>query len=140
VLLSSQQNANYSAQQAQLDHRHQKETVQVQIAIRFTSSYGPMVPAHPGATPKDHPALVPRPSDFWRDFDVAVFDADKLLDPTTSSGRPDYVCDEGGCYLVGATLLLDFPADAFVQQDVTIQIDPPEGDQVVTNFDLTQVR
>jgi len=140
VLFSSQQTANYSAQQAQLDHRHLKETVQVQIAIRFTNSYGPMVAANPGASPKDHPAFVPRPSDFWRDFDVAILDGDKLLDPTSSTGRPDYVCDEGGCVLVGATMFLDFPAEAFAQQNVTVHITPPEGDQVVTNFDLTQVR
>lgn len=140
VLFSSQQTSNYSAQQAQLDHRHLKETVQVQIAIRFTNSYGPMVPANPSAFSKDHPALVPRPSDFWRDFAVAVFDGGKLLDPASSTGRPDYICDEGGCVLVGAAVLLDFPAEAFTQQDVTVQVDPPEGDQVVTNFDLTQVR
>ena len=140
VLFSSQQTANYSAQQAQLDHRDLKETVEVQIAVRFTNSYGPMVPANPSASTKDHPAFVPRPADFWRDFDVAVLDGDKLLDPTLSTGRPDYVCDEGGCVLVGATILLDFPAEAFAQQNVTVHITPPEGDQVVTNFDLTQVR
>jgi hypothetical protein len=140
VLLSSQQTANYSAQQAQFDHRHLKETVQVQIAIRFTNSYRLMIPANPSASPNDHPAFIPRPSDFWRDFDVAVFDGDKLLDPTLSTGRPDYVCDEGGCVLVGATILLQFPAQAFAQQNVTVHITPPEGDQVVTNFDLMQVR
>ena len=140
VLLSSQQTANYSAQQAQLDHRHLRETVQVQIAIRFTNSYGSMVPANPSASPKDHPSLIPRPADFWRDFDDAVFDGDKLLDPTSSTGRPDYVCDEGGCVLVGATILLDFPAEAFAEQDVTVHVTPPEGDEVVANFDLTQVR
>lgn len=140
VIFSSNHTGNYSAQQAQLDHRHVKETVQVQIAIRFTDSYPALIPSGSPSTRNGPPSLVPRPSDFWRDFAVSVYDGDKLLDASDSEGRPDFTCSDAGCFLIGATVLLDFPAAAFVQQDVTVQINPPEGDQVVTNFDLTQVR
>jgi len=140
IILSSNHTGNYSAQQAQLDHRHQPETVQVQIAIRFTDSYPALIPSGSPSTRNNPPSLVPRPSDFWRDFAVSVYDGNKQLEPSDSEGRPDFTCSDAGCFLIGATILLDFPADAFVKQDVTVQIDPPEGDQLVTDFDLSQVR
>jgi len=34
----------------------------------------------------------------------------------------------------------DFPAESFVKQDVAVQIDPPEGDQLITNLDLSTLR
>ena len=140
VLASSNHAGNYSAQQAQLDHRAQKETVQIQIVIRFTDSYPPLIPSTAGASRDNRTGLVPRSSDFWRDFQVTIFDGDKVLDSISSDGRPDYTCDEGGCYLIGATILLDFPAESFAKQDITVQIDPPEGDQFVTNIDLGALR
>jgi hypothetical protein len=140
VLASSNHGGSYSAQQARLDHRHQPETVQIQVAIRFTDSYPALIPSETGATRANRAALVPRPSDFWRDFQVSVFDGEKLLEPASQEGRPDYTCAEGGCFLIGATILLDFTAEAFAKQDVTVQIDPPEGDQFVTSLDLSALR
>jgi hypothetical protein len=140
VLASSNHVGNYSAQQAQIDHRQNRETVQIHIGIRFTDSYPALIPS---ATPPSHgnrPALIPRPYDFWRDFQVTVFDGDKPLEPTTQDGRPDYACNQFSCFLIGATIMLDFPAEAFAKQDVTVQIDPPEGDQLVTNLDLSILR
>jgi hypothetical protein len=82
-----------------------------------------------------------RPSDFWRDFDVQVFVDDKALVPAHSSGEPTYRCDgDGGCVLIGATLHLELPAKLFTSDSATIQIDPPEGDQVVVDLDLTTLR
>ena len=140
VLLSSQKSANYSAQQAQLDHRRQAEEVQVKVLIRLTDSYGAYVPANSGSPQKDREGLVPRSGDFWRDFEVVVSDGKKPLKPTSVAGKPDYSCSRAGCVLIGATVRFDFPAEVFTTQDVTVQVEPPEGDQVITNFDLSQVR
>jgi len=140
VLRSSNHVGSYSAQQAQLDHRAQPELVRVRVIIRVTDSYPAMVPANPGISGADGSALVRRSSDFWRDFDVKVFDGRRHLAPSSTTGRPDYNCWEGGCALTGATMWLDFPASAFSSQDVSVQVDPPEGDQVSTNFDLSLLR
>jgi len=140
VLASSNHIGNYSAQQAQIDHRGQSETVQIQVGIRFTGSYPALIPSATPPTRGNQPALIPRPSDFWRDFRTTVFDGDKSLDPISIDGRPDYSCNEVSCFLVGATILLDFPAESFVKQDVAVQIDPPEGDQLITNLDLSTLR
>jgi hypothetical protein len=37
-------------------------------------------------------------------------------------------------------VLLDFAADAFASQDVTVQVEPPEGEQFVTGLDLSRLR
>jgi hypothetical protein len=140
VLASSNHIGNYSAQQAQIDHRGQSETVQIQVGIRFTESYPALIPSPAPPPQGNRPALIPRPSDFWRDFQATVFDGEKSVDPISIDGRPDYSCNEVSCYLVGATILLEFPAQDFVKQDVTVQIDPPEGDQLVTSLDLSTLR
>lgn len=140
VLASSNHEGNYSAQQAQLDHRAQRETVQIQVGIRFTESYPAIIPSSVPSSRGSQPAPVPRPYDFWRDFRVTVFDGEKTLEPSSTNGRPDYACNEFSCFLTGATILLDFPAEDFVKQDVTVQIDPPEGGQLVSNLDLSPLR
>jgi hypothetical protein len=140
VLASSNYIGNYSAQQSQIDHRGQHETVQIQVGIRFTHSYPALIPSVTPSSRGSQFALVPRPSDFWRDFHVTVFDGEKALEPVSQEGRPDYNCSRYSCSLIGATILLDFPAEDFVNQDATVQIDPPEGDQLVTSLDLSTLR
>lgn len=139
VLDSSRHTANYSAQQAQLDHRHVTETVQILVAIRFTDSYGPML-IDPNPPSGRNAQMTPRPSDFWRDFNVAVFSDDKSLEPTSYDGHPDYYCNEGGCYLIGATIQLEFAAESFPSQNITVQVDPPDADGVAADFDLGLLR
>jgi hypothetical protein len=140
VLASNNHVGNYSAQQAQIDHRGQTETLQIQVAIRFTDSYAALIPSSTAPSQGSQPILVPRPSDFWRDFSVSAYDGDTSLEPISQDGRPDYNCNRFSCFLVGATILLDFPADAFLNQDVTIQVDPPQGEQFVTSLDLSSLR
>ncbi len=102
--LSDRHIGNYSAQQAQLDHRGQEEVVEIFVEIQLTSSYGPLAP-----------------SDYH--------------------GHANYSCGRyGPCFLMGATLEFDFPADAFISDSATVQIDPPEGDPVSVDFDLSTLR
>jgi hypothetical protein len=140
VLWSSQQTANYSAQRAQIDHRRQTEIVQILVAIRFTDSYGPFIRSASSSSRDRNPVTAPRPSDFWRDFNVAVLSDDKSLEPASYDGHPDYVCSDGGCYLIGATIQLEFPAESFPSQNITVQVEPPDADLVFADFDLSLLR
>jgi hypothetical protein len=140
ALYSSQQVSIYSAQQAQLDHLKNPEVVRVTVQVLLTDSYGPYV-----ATPiEQHSSsikgLMVRPSDFWRDFRVRVFQKDTMVIPSGAKGEPTYRCDDAGCVLSGATLNFEYPAAAFTDSSATIQIDPSEGDPVVVDFDLTSFR
>src|SRR5271155_4824240 len=83
----------------------------------------------------------PRPYNFWKDFAVqALVDKEEVL-PFSSSGEPNLVCsDDGGCSFIGATITLEFRADAFCSSSATILITPPEGDRVVVPLDLSSLR
>jgi hypothetical protein len=139
--LSSSYVGNYSAQQALLDHRGQEESVKITVEIYLTNSYGPLIPNPKCSRSGSSQGLIPRPYDFWRDFRVQVFDGDKLLSPSDLGGRPLYRCGRTGpCRPRGAALDLEFPADAFTSDSVTVQVIPPEGDPVSVDFNLASLR
>jgi hypothetical protein len=133
---------NYSAQQAALNHRGQAESVRIVVEIRLTSTYGAYLATEPNSRSSSPPVLVPRPHDFWRDFQVEISDSGRPLSPSDFHGRANYNCGRHGypCYLAGATLEFDLPADAFTSGTATIEVLPPEGDPVSVDFDLTRLR
>lgn len=140
VSLSGNKSAGYSAQQAERDHHADSETVVVSADIYLTDSYGPFLAA-PADSGSGSPAgLTPRSSDFWRDFEVSVSSDSRALSPLDTSGQPIYNCSESGCSLVGATIRLTFAASKFPADSVTVNVVPPEGDEVNVDFDLTSFR
>ena len=133
---------NYSAQQAALDHRRQgAEIVQIFVEIQLTDSYGQFLPPPANSRSNSPAALIPRPQDFWRDFQSLIYDSDKELTPIGTHGHANYSCgDNGPCILTGATLEFDFPAGAFTSDSAAIDVVPPEGDPVSADFDLASFR
>ncbi len=140
VQQSSQHTSGYSAQQAALDHRDQPEFIRIIVQIQLTDSYGPYIVRPTGTRSGSPKGFVPRPYDFWKDFDVQVSSKDKNLEPFSSSGQPLLLCDEGGCTLTGATLQFDFSAEDFPSGSATIEVYPPEGDPLSIDFDLDHLR
>jgi len=141
VQQSSEHASGYSAQQAALDHRDQGEFVRIIVQIQLTASYAAFIVRPTGSHSGSPNGFVPRPYDFWKDFDVQVSSDDKKLRPFSSSGQPNVLCaDDGGCELTGATLQFDFPAEAFASGSATIDIVPPEGDPISIDFDLDHLR
>ena len=138
--LSDRHLGSYSAQQARLDHLGQKEIVKITVEIYLTNSYGALI-ANPAASQPRSSALIPRPYDFWKDFRVLVYNGHQILSPSDSGGHPLYRCGRyGPCRPRGAAVDLEFPADAFTSDFVTVQVVPPEGDPVSVDFDLTRLR
>jgi hypothetical protein len=141
VQSSSQHSSGYSAQQAQIDHRAQKETVKIIVAILLTKTYSSVIP-RPTSTRSNSPTgFAPRPYDFWKDFDVQTTVDEKTVRPFTSTGHPNVQCSEdGGCNLTGATIELEFLAESFTSSSASVLIAPPEGDPVQVDFDLSSLR
>lgn len=139
---SSSHAGNYSAQQATLDHRHVTEIVQIVVQIQLTESYGPSVGTVPANSRTGTGAgLIPRQGDFWKDFQVHIHSGEQAVLISASRGHAGYSCSEyGGCSLIGATLEFDLSATAFSSDSARITVDPPEGEQVTTEFDLTSLR
>lgn len=135
---------NYSAQQAQIDYRKKgEEIVEISVEIQLTESYDRMMPASTNSTSKSSSSLVPRPYDFWKDFDVRIFNGDQELIPADSHGHANSRCGRygGNCILIGATLQFDLPATDFNSVTTArIVVTPPEGDPVSVDFDLSSLR
>ena len=141
--LSNSYIGNYSAQKAELDHRGAgKESVKIIIEIQLTESYGQFIaPAQTNSRSSSAPVLISRPDDFWKDFQVQIFNGDEALSNFVYHGRPKYTCGEyGPCILIGATLTFEFPADVFSADAASITVDPPEGEPVTAEFDLGGLR
>jgi hypothetical protein len=133
---------NYSAQQAALDHRDHPETVEISVEILLTDSYGAIIAA-PISPRSDRPeAYQFRPHDFWKDFQVQVFEGNEARAPNQFTGQPNVQCSRRcvTSLLIGATLHLEFPASAFNSDSATVQIIPPQGPEVRVDFDLTALR
>ncbi len=140
ILLSSQR-INYSAQQAEKEHRGDEEMVAITVEIQLTQSYGAFTTQPTGTRSGSPIGYRLRPSDFWKDFDVQVLVDEQSLEPTLFTGEPNYICgDNGGCILTGATLRLELPAKLFASDSATVQVTPPEGPEVFVDFDLTALR
>jgi hypothetical protein len=140
VSLSGNQAGGYSAQQAERDHHAEAETVVVSVDIYLTDSYGPFLAAPTDSRSGSAGGLRPRSSDFWRDFDVSVSSDSRTLAQRDTSGQAIYNCSESGCSLAGATVTLTFAASKFPPDSVTVNVVPPEGDEVNVDFDLTSFR
>jgi len=141
VQYSDQYIGNYSAQQAQLDHRNHQEFIKVQVQIQLTSTYPAYINDPSGRRVGSSPLLILRPSDFWKDFEVHIFDGEKVLSPSDSHAHANSSCGRRGpCVLAGATLEFDIPASAFTSDTATIEVIPPQGDAVSVRFDLSSLR
>jgi hypothetical protein len=141
VQQSKQHSSGYSAQQAALDHRNQGEFARIVVQVQLTNSYAAYIVRPTGSRSGSPNGFVPRPYDFWKDFDAKVTSDDKNLKPFSSSGHPNLICsDDGGCEVTGATLWFDFSAEDFASGSATIEVLPPEGDPVTVNFDLDHLR
>ena len=119
------------------------------MAIQLTDTYGAIMPNPTGQTSGTPWDYIYRPSSFWRDFQIQVVSNKKVLSPFVYTGEPNYICGDTSeqpiavgeyCTLVGATVQLEFLADEFAPDSVTIQIDPPGGNQVTVEFDLASLR
>ena len=141
VQQSSQHTSGYSAQQAALDHRDQPEFVRIIVQIQLTNSYGAYIIRPTSSRSGSSAGFVPRPYDFWKDFDVQIYGGDQSLSPSDFDGHANYSCGRRGpCVMTGATLKFKFRADAFTSDSATIRVDPPEGDPVSVGFDLIRLR
>lgn len=141
--LSSDQNGNYSAQQAALDHRGEgEETLRIVVEIMLFDSDSQLVaPGVNSSRPGSLSAVSPWAFDFFTNVQVQIYNGEQQLKPSSHSGHPNYSCgDHGPCLLTGATLEYDFPASAFSADSATVQVDPPKGDAVGAEFDLSRLR
>lgn len=133
---------DYSAQQAQLDHRGKEENVIVIVKIALTATYSSILsPSEMTAAGLGENQNL-RPSTFWKDFKYQAFDDEARRDPANISGKGDFICGKwgGNCVLTGATITMELAAPAFSSQLATVEVTSPDGQVVHADFDLASIR
>ena len=127
----------YSSQQASQEYRKQGDRVVVRVLIYLTPSY----PAHAPFGPVIHEPIQVRAEDFWRDFDIRLFQDREVL-PRDVRGRPIFTySSEGPMGLVGAEVELQFDANDLVSsQPARVEIVTPDGQRITARFDLEKLR
>jgi len=93
-----------------LDHRAPEELVKISVQILLTPSYGAILCVPTGSRADSPRGYRLRSYDFWKDFQVQVFEGDEERFPLRFTGEPNSFCSHTGCTLTGATLDLEFPA------------------------------
>ena len=136
----SSRQSDYSAQRAALDHKAHGETVEISIEIVLTQSYGAIISTPTNSRSGSPNGIRLRSPEFWRSFKYRVFDGNEEITTEDLTGEPQYQCSDGGCLLTGATVYIQFPANAFTTDSAAIDITPREGDPVSVDFDLSSLR
>jgi len=128
----------YSSQQASQEYRKQGDRIVVRVLIYLTPTY----PAHTPITPIQIEPVRVRPEDFWRDFDIRLWQEKEIL-PQRVIGRPFYRASDiaGGGGLAGAEVELEFAADDVIPSEpARVEILTPDGQRVSATFDLDKLR
>jgi hypothetical protein len=132
VLRSWQKSIGYSAQQAQKDYAVQPDRVVVRVLIHLTPTYPGFI-THPSDSKRQ---AVGQPEDFWREFQFRVVQ-EHSIEPKKVSGRPLY---RRGGGLGGTEVLLEFSAAQFASRTAQIEVTTPEGQTVMAEFDLDDLK
>jgi hypothetical protein len=136
----SSRQTDYSAQQAEKDHNSDDEMVSIEVEIVLTQSYGPYLTKPTGSRSGSPTGIRLRSPGFWQATKFHIFDEKQEVTTDDITGEPQYQCTDDSCILIGATVRIQFPATAFTSETATIEVDPPEGEQVVVDFDLSSLR
>jgi len=122
-----QTNTSYHAQDAEKDFQGKTGRFGVHVEIYFTATY---------PKPTDTAQSL---GDFWNDLKVRLKQGSEIS-PLKTTGRPIF-SDQTISGYMGAMIDADYDAAKIDRgAPATIEVDTPDGQDVETTFDLTQLR
>jgi hypothetical protein len=137
VDVSRKHGIGYSAQQARLDYHVRGDSLRIGVHVRYTATYDPGFPYSPNQ--------VPGQTGTWKDFQVRLTQDGKLLESRsvryegtrigTGGGKSG-----GGSRPTGFIVWLEYDASNLASTEATVEIDTPDGQHVVSPFDLSRLR
>jgi hypothetical protein len=129
---------SYSAQDAEQDYRAHPGSFLVRVRIELTPTYSDLLDNGPGGAQ----GVRLRPADFWRDFSIHLIQQSEVKPkriigwPVHTSRRPG----AGPVRLVGAEVRLEYDPAEIASAPAQIEVVTPDGQQVVTEFDLAKLK
>jgi hypothetical protein len=122
------------------EYHERGDTIVIRISLIFPSDYP--APETPGAPPVacDNTAL--QPQNFWKNFSFVVTQHNNQLTPRKTTNTPVYSTPtkDAPAVLDGATVSMEFPADAVASEPLFVQIFTPRCKTIQATFDLAALR
>ena len=134
--VSNSQSSGYSAQQATADYHARTDTILVRVRIEFSATYGLLEAGHDTKTFASEKGIKIRQEDFWKAFRVGLSQKDDWVDPLSLDGEATY-SDNG---MDGALLWLVCDAHDLASESASVEVFTPDGQHIVTTFDLSTLR
>jgi hypothetical protein len=125
--------ANYSAQQAESDYATQSDTVEVRVYLVFDNSN----PSASDLYSDSEGRVRDRRENFWRQYQFRVMQGE-LIEPRKLIGIPRYACCGGG--LSGARVQLELDASAVQSRGMHVEVIAPNGSKTATDFALDELK
>ena len=134
--VSNSQSSGYSAQQAAADYHSRSDTILVRVRIEFSATYGLLEAGNDTKTFASEKGIKIRQEDFWKAFRVGLSQKDDWIDPLSLDGEATY-SDNG---MDGALIWLVCDAHDLSSESASVEVFTPDGQHVVTTFDLSTLR
>jgi len=132
---ASSHSMGLSAQQAKLDYQARGDSLRVGVYVRYTSTYGPGFPYSS--------AKVPGQTGTWKDFQVRLMlngETRKAQSVKYEGMRMGAGGKGGTSRPTGFIIWQEYDASQATSTDASVEIDTPDGQHVVTSFDLSRLR
>jgi len=137
VEVSSQNTVGYSAQQAWKDYQARGDVIRVRVRLELTNTYSGVASQEPSRKSGSGDSFSPRPTDFWKSFDFALQQGEKVFDPVSVDGEPFY--GEDGTF-IGDYVWLKYVADDVASSEISVEVSAPDGQHVTATFNLSSLR
>ncbi len=122
---------NYSAQDAVKDFLGKPAVFRLRVDIHLTATYSEQLASEAGTVRFRSP-------DFWRDFQIKLIQNKEEISVQAVQGHSVHGFKGRG--LIGAFVELEFKSEKVDSAPISVQVLTPDGQQVVTTFDLTRLR
>jgi len=141
VDISRRHTTGYSAQQAAQNYKDRGDLIELRVRIELTNTYGPIEsrPAPKGSGVPN--GIAPRPTDFWKDFQIQLVQSERDIEPLDTYGEPIFNRDSRGSgSLAGAQVWLVYDANDVASSDATVIVTAPIGQKYSATFALAKLR
>ena len=133
VQRSSENQVDYSAQQAAIDYQAEDSAVEVRVYLVYDNSF----PDDSELYADDKGRIRDRKEEFWRNYKIRVTQ-ESLVEPREVEGTPRYDCCGGG--LSGARVRLKFDSSRLASAKTLVEVTAPDGRSIVADFPLDRLR
>jgi hypothetical protein len=137
---SNAKSAGYSAQQAAEDYRVRKDLIVVRFHIEFTPTYGLIESLRDSKSESEAKGITIRDEDFWQAFHTGLSQNDQWIEPLSRDGEPIYSQGPQNDAIVGAYIWVTYDAHDVASEPADAEIFTPDGQHIVSTFDLATLR